>query len=316
MLLKKTWPVGVFLCLALSLTACKRGTATLENKTTDNPLIAKEAKGIAVEQIAQSAKALMQSASLDPAVINKAMNGFTYKAASTYRAKRTEQKLALKEETRLAQLPDGSFHLTIQNDQQQAIDVLWVSEKLYWRGKGRPYRVIAEQPDAARRWQLRGYGQWRALVAIFGEAIRLHAKEDKQIAGRSCRVYGVALRSMTDPSLGNLPEGTAWQGKLPEHTRGGAADKPRVPNEAKGELCVDTALGFPLQIQFQGAYTVGKDEATVSVSLTAAFEPAPSNALQIPQKLVTIAQEPEPIDAFAKKKPFFFQPPPPRKEKP
>ncbi|MCB9643773.1 MAG: hypothetical protein H6728_11930, partial [Myxococcales bacterium] len=162
-------------------------------------------------------------------------------------------------------------------------------------------------------WQLKSYGRWRALVEIFGESIQLEDQGEEQVAGRSCRKYAISLRTVTDPSLPKLPEGTAWAGKLPEHTRGKAANKQRLPSQARGTLCADLELGFPLKVKFRGSYRVGKNEADVAVTLDASFVRSGADTIKPPAKIVTVSREPEPLDAFGKKKPSFFQEPPARR---
>lgn len=306
-----SWMVGALLLSYLA--GCRKGSPELGAKEAPNPLVAKQLTGISGTQVARNAAEMLKGASVDPAVINKAMGGFVYQATSSYSSTRKSRTVKFSEKVHITQHPEGPFHLLMNNDQQKSAEVIWHAEKLYWRGKGRPFRVTSEDVEMARRWQVRSHGQWRALVAIFGESIQLEDQGEEQVAGRTCRAYRITLRSVTDASLPEIPEGTAWSGKLPEHTRGKAANKPRLPSQASGTLCADLQLGFPLKIKFQGRYRVGKDEADVVVTLDASFSLASSEPIKPPKAVVTVSREPEPLDAFAKKKPTFFLEPPARR---
>ncbi len=306
--------IGMFCVLFVPLlVGCRKGSPELGAKEAPNPLVAKQVAGISGTQIARNAAEMLKGASIDPAVINKAMGGFVYQASSSYASTRKTRTVKFNEKVKLTQHPEGPFHILVNNDQQKSAEVIWHTEKLYWRGKGRPFRVTSEDVEMARRWQIRSYGQWRALVAIFGESIQLEDQGEEQVAGRTCRAYRITLRSVTDASLPEIPEGTAWSGKLPEHTRGKAANKPRLPSQASGTLCADTQLGFPLKVKFQGRYRVGKDEADIAVTLDASFSRASSEEIKPPKTVVTVSREPDPLDAFAKKKPTFFLEPPVRR---
>lgn len=304
----------LLVCLAFfALIGCRKKSPNLGAKEAPNPLVAKKLSGVSGAQVGRNAAMLMQGASVDPAVINKAMGGFVYEAKATYASTRKQRTVKFGEKVKIQQHPSGHLHILITNDQQKSAEVIWHNEKLYWRGKGRPFRITSDNVDDARRWQLKSYGRWRALVEIFGESIQLEDQGEEQVAGRSCRKYSISLRSMTDTSLQKLPEGTAWAGRLPEHTRGKAANKQRQPSQASGTICADLELGFPLKIKFRGAYRVGNKEASVAVTLDASFLRSGAETIKPPAKIVTVSRETEPLDAFGKKKPSFFQEPPARR---
>ncbi|MEM1008268.1 MAG: hypothetical protein AAGJ35_04630 [Myxococcota bacterium] len=263
-------------------------------------------------EVTQNAASLWVSSAMSAATINRILGGFVYKAVATYKGKRRGRRVLLKETSSLSQTLKGPFRYHTRNQRQKEVEVRWVNNALYWKGKGRPFRIVAHDPDDALRWQQRAYGHWRSLVVIFGEAIRFRTQGQKQIAGRPCLAYNITLRKTTDPSLGKVPEGTAWAGKLPEHTRGNAAKKDRLPNAAKGNVCFDKTYGFPLEVDFHGSYRIARSKAEINLTLRTEFLRAGAPSVSVPPKSVVLKRAPEPMDAFAQK-PSFLQPPPKRR---
>ena len=68
----------------LALVGCRKASPNLGSKEAPNPLVAKKVTGISGAQVGRNAGLLMQGASVDPAVINKAMGGFVYEAKASY----------------------------------------------------------------------------------------------------------------------------------------------------------------------------------------------------------------------------------------
>ncbi|HAA54098.1 MAG TPA: hypothetical protein DCE42_05050 [Myxococcales bacterium] len=312
---KKIWMLFLFGAVVVGLSGCKRSGTKLEETKQPNPLYQTERPKVEGHLLASNRRYMYQSATIDLAQANAILGGFVYKAASTYQAKRGGRALLLKHKFTITQRPNGDFHAVVRNNHKKGHDVIWVNGKLYWRGRFRPYRMTSKNLKIAHRWQLRGYGRWRALLGIFGPHLDLQEEGACQQLNRICRKYRVTFRA-TPHKEKTFEAGTAWAGKVPDKTRGSAAGQPRVPMSASGRLWVDRQSGLVLKVNFRGTYRLGKGQGVVtSVRLDAGFTKTGGGVISPPQKIVQVGVTPQPKDPFARKKPFYFQPPPSRKKK-
>lgn len=305
----------LFCLLLLASTACKRmSSSSLQETDAPNPLIADKAPTLEASSLSQTSEALFRSASLTLADAAKLLGSFEYKADASYLYTRKDRSISLKEKVQIFQRPDGAFRSLVENDQQKATEILWTGKELFWRGKGRPWRSISRDVQQAWRWQRQSYGRWRAIVGIFGPALRLEADGSDTIVGQDCVKFRVSLRSQMD-SKPPVIRGGLWDGPAPKETRGLAAKEERTPQTAQGTLWVGRSSGLVLQVHFKGRYQIGEG-ASGEVSLKAGFTKRDTDPISAPKDIATIAREPDPIDPFGRKPPFFLQPPPsPKTEK-
>ena len=295
---------------------CQRKGKIIQETAPPNPLVASKLPNIQGHLLASNRSIFYRSARLSVPEANTILQGFTYKATASYQMINKNRHLNLIEHYTLLQRNDGSFHAKIRNNHKKGYDAIWTGKNLYWRGLYRPYRVTSHNIRIARRWQALGFGRWRSFVAIFGSHIILSEKGACQQIGRDCRRYKI---NFSEQTIGKIPKqkGTAWSGPLSGHTRGLAQKYKREPLSAKGTLWVDRRSGLVLKIKFQGRYRIkAKSNNTLAkVQLAAAFIQSGNPVVKPPTKITKIIREPEPLDAFRRKRPFFLLQPPKKKKK-
>ncbi|TNE47535.1 MAG: hypothetical protein EP343_19370 [Deltaproteobacteria bacterium] len=298
------------LCV-VSLWGCDRTGQRLEENPPPNPLVTKKVKGTEGHLLSGSKKALVRSAHLSAADAAKILKGFSYTAKANYVYKKGEKTLKLRETIQMEQMATGAYRLKVTNNRQKGYEVVWTNKTLYQKMRNRPFRVISNDIDDAYRWQQRAIGRWRSIVGIFGKYLALTQGGGTNLAGRSCYKYQIAMTKEVQ-DMPKTPEGTAWAGKVPDHTRGDAAKKPRLPESARGTLWVDQETGLPLKVVFKGRYTIGgsKEKMSATLNLEATYKRPTSSSIAPPAKVVAVNREVDAYDPFQRKKPGFLLPPP------
>lgn len=308
-----------FLCgsgLLLGTAGCDRSGSKLQESKAPNPMVARSIKRVSTSDLTNDQKSLYRSANLGPAEANAILGGFSFQASSTIAIKRGKQSLRLRENYKLKQQKSGVFLAKMSNSRGKGYEAIWSGKQLFYRPNVRDFRVVSQEADEARRWQVRGIGRWRAVVELFGGHLRLNSEGSGNLLGRSVNEYSIRFRQGATPLSqqereARLKQGTAWAGAIPDHTRGAAAGKARQPSAAKGRVWIDQETGLVLKVRFSGRYLVGaKPSAVVSVKLKASFTSRSNPTVEMPTKVLKIVKEPTPLDPFAVKKPVYFQPPP------
>lgn len=303
---------GMMFTLAAGTMGCERSGKRVKMSKPPNPLVTQRNPKVKGEQLAGNRKAMIRSAQLKASDAASILGGFTYKARSTYIYKKGSRTLRLTRIYTLQQRANGDFRAHLENNRDKGFEVRWINHALYQRDRYRPFRIVSREIAIAHRWQRRGYGQWRSIVGLFGTRLALAQAGQKQIHGRTALQYRMALHG--DVQKIQLPkEGTAWDGPVPNSTRGAAAKHKRRLLTASGNVWIDQDSGLALQVAFTGRYSIGegKDAATATLRIQASFSSLGDPTVDVPQKSVLIGREPDPKDPFAgNKAPSYMQPPP------
>lgn len=294
-------------------TACDRTGSKLQEKAPPNPLIAKKNKPVQGASLAAKKKLLYKSASFQLSDAANWLGGFRFQATSVYRFKRRSKVLRLKETYKISQRTSGDFRTYLKNSKGRGYEVVWAEHKLYVRFFPKAFRMMSKDIHHAYRWQRRGYGQWRALVGLFGPHMVLKSEGAVSLLSRSCIRYRIGFSSTPDSSRFEK-EGSAWGGVVPNRTRGAASKLPRVPKSGKGRLWIDQQTGLVMKVVFEGSYKIG-GKATAKVSLKAAFVSRGNPNIVIPTKVLRLKREPDALNPFAHRKPSYFQDPPQKRKK-
>lgn len=309
--------LGLGLLGASLLIACERGGKKVKIGKPPNPLVTQRQAPVKGSTIDTNKQAMVRSANIKVADIVAQMGGFTYSAKATYTYQHGKKTVRLVRTYRLQQHSDGSFRVRLNNSKDQGYEALWDGQKLYTRNRYRPFRVVSTEVAIAHRWQRKGYGRWRAILGLFGKRLALSQAGTSSVAGRTCVAYTVALHQQEQPI--KLPkQGTAWDGPVPDHTRGNASKMDRTLLNAEGKVWFDQIGGFVCQIDFKGKYKFGngKQSAIANIAVTSRLVSVGDPAIKAPTKVAKITGEKDPLDPFAgANAPSYMQPPPSRDDK-
>jgi len=309
---------GCVLTLVGGLWGCERSGQRVKMDKPPNPLTTQRHKPVSGDKLAASRKALVLAAQRNGADAAPTLGGYTYNANATYSYKKADRTVVLKEKFTLEQRADGAFRIRLTNNRNKGYEVRWVGDALYQKERYRPFREISREVAVASRWQRRGFGRWRAMVGLFGKQLVLSKIGTAQHLQRTCVRYRITLGDEAQ-KLSGLPSGSAWEGPVPNSTRGAAARLQRTLLSAKGRVWIDQRSGIALKVDFTGSYRLGKgkQKTLARITLRASFASLGDPKIKAPAKVVAIKREPDPKDPFAgNDKPGFFQnPPDPRNAK-
>lgn len=309
------WLSPIMLTLIGGITGCERSGKRVKMSKPPNPLVTARNQPVKGDRLSGSRDALVRSAQLTVSDAVATLGGFVYQANATYRYKRGTKSLKLVQTYRLEQRKNGVFrsHVTSKGKQgKKGYEVIWLNQALYQRERLRPFRIISKEVKEAHRWQRRGYGRWRSIVGLFGPRLALSQNGSGQHLQRNTTRYSIALHRTPQPI--KLPKyGTAWDGPVPNSTRGSAAKYKRTLRQASGTVEVDQKSGLVLKVNFKGSYQIGegKDTTIANITLNASFVSTGDPDINVPKQVTSIKREPDPLDPFqGKMAPSYMLPPP------
>lgn len=200
---------------------------------------------------------------------------------------------------------NGDFHGTVENSENQGLDVMRIAGSVYARSRYGHYRQRLRDRGIAEREREEIFGALRAFDALLKGRLKLSSPTPVSVHGRPARKYQVGLAAAEEREVESnplprlpLPKG----GMDASSARRNLFWEKRNPNSVRGEVVIDDQTAVVLQARLDGKLAVpgfqGGPKADLTISLDSAMTEIGANpGLKVPKDVLPDADKPAGIAA-------------------
>jgi hypothetical protein len=306
------WLRATFTAL-FALAACTKPVDKAAKERIFSPedppkVIASALEKLPVEHLEDSPKQVRRILEMGAAETTERIGPFQLKSFFKFEWSGNSRSIKLTETRTMISGPggvNGDFHATVENSENQGLDVMRVAGGVYARSRYGRYRQRLRDRGIAERERDEIFSALRVFDSFFQGRLKLSSPAPVSVHGRPARKYQVGLAAGEGPEVESnplprlpLPKG----GMDPSSARHNLFWEKRSPKSVRGEVVIDDQSAVVLQARLDGKLAVagsqGGPKAELSISLDSAMTEIGVNpGLKPPKDFLPDADKPAGIAA-------------------
>lgn len=306
------WLCATFTALS-GLAACTKPVDKAAKERIFSPedppkVIASALEKLPTEHLDDSPKQVRRILEMGAAETTERIGPFQIKSFFKFEWSGNSRSIKLTEARTMISRPggvNGDFHGTVENSENQGLDVVRVAGAVYARSRYGRYRQRLRDRGIAERERDEIFGALRAFDSLFQGRLKLSSPTPVSMHGRPARKYQVGLAAAEErvaesnqlPRL-PLPKG----GMDASSARRNLFWEKRNPKSVRGEIAIDDQTAVVLQARLDGKLAVpssqGGPKAELSIALDSEItEIGVNSGIKPPKDFLPDADKPAGIAA-------------------